>query len=122
MLNEQSTNSAYVLGRAFSLLEMIQKNASGGSLNTTIKDKYFATACSNPVLVFPTLLKLAQHHLTKIESIYWEKKLGECLALLQGESFPRAQNMENQGRFILGYYQQTQKNYEKREDNDSGSN
>lgn len=114
-LNEKSTNPAYVLGRTFSILEMIQKNALGNDINATIKDKYFATACSNPSLVFPNLLKLAQHHLAKIEGSYWNIQLGNCLGLLEGESFPKILNMENQGRFILGYYQQNQKNYEKRE-------
>ncbi|MCL2717787.1 MAG: type I-C CRISPR-associated protein Cas8c/Csd1 [Lachnospiraceae bacterium] len=112
MLDEQSTNSAYVLGRTFAILEMIQKNSVEGKLNATIKDKYFATACSNPALVFPTLLKLTQHHLAKFDGVFWDKKLGDCLKLVA--SFPKAQNMENQGQFILGYYHQTQKNYEKR--------
>ncbi|MBC3888185.1 type I-C CRISPR-associated protein Cas8c/Csd1 [Acetobacterium paludosum] len=114
-LNEKSTKPAYVLGRTFAILEMIQKNALGDSINSTIKDKYFASACANPSLVFPNLLKLTQHHLAKIEGNYWDIKLGECLSLIEGDTFPKILDMENQGRFILGYYQQNQKNYEKRE-------
>lgn len=114
-LDEKSTKPAYVLGRTFAVLEMIQKNALGDEINATIKDKYFASACSNPSLVFPNLLKLAQHHLAKIDGNYWDIKLGQCLSLLEGDSFPKILDMDNQGRFILGYYQQTQKNYEKRE-------
>lgn len=114
-LDEKSTKPAYVLGRTFAVLEMIQKNALGDGINATIKDKYFASACSNPSLVFPNLLKLAQHHLAKIDGNYWDIKLGQCLSLLEGDSFPKILDMDNQGRFILGYYQQTQKNYEKRE-------
>ncbi|MGV8168323.1 MAG: type I-C CRISPR-associated protein Cas8c/Csd1 [Alkaliphilus sp.] len=114
-LNEDSTNAAYVLGRTFAILEMIQKNALGEGINATIKTKYFASACSNPALIFPNLLKLAQHHLAKIEGNYWNIKLGDCIGKLEGESFPKILNMENQGRFILGYYQQNQKNYEKRQ-------
>jgi len=128
MLNKANTNSAYVLGRTFAILEMIQKNSVEGKLNATIKDKYFASACSNPALVFPTLLKLSQHHLAKIGKemeglkVIREKQLSECLGAIEGESFPKAQNMENQGRFILGYYQQNQELYKKKEDNDNGSN
>lgn len=114
-LNEKSTKPAYVLGRTFAILEMIQKNALGDGINATIKDKYFASACSNPSLVFPNLLKLTQHHLAKIDGNYWDIKLGECLSLIEGDTFPKILDMENQGRFILGYYQQNQKNYEKRE-------
>jgi len=120
-LNEESTNAAYVLGRIFSILEMIQKNALGGGrkkLNKTIKDTFFSSACSNPALVFPKIIQLAQHHLAKIEGSDWEKKLGETIGLLEGESFPKILNMEDQGRFILGYYQQTQKNYEKNKKED----
>ncbi len=113
-LNETSTNTAYVLGRVFAMLEKIQREALGDNINSTIKNKYFASACSNPSLVFPNLLKLAQHHLAKIEGTYWNIQLGNCIALLEGESFPKILDMENQGRFILGYYQQNQKNYEKR--------
>jgi CRISPR-associated protein Csd1 len=114
-LNENSKNQAYVLGRIFSILEKIQKNAQGENLNTTIKDKYFSTACSNPSLVFPNLIKLSHHHLNKIEGNFWQIQLGECLSLIEIDSFPKSFNMENQGRFILGYYQQTQKNYEKKQ-------
>jgi CRISPR-associated protein Csd1 len=121
-LDEKSTKPAYVLGRTFAILEMIQKNALGDGINATIKDKYFASACSNPSLVFPNLLKLAQHHLAKIDGNYWDKKLGQCLSLLESDSLPKILDMENQGRFILGYYQQTQKNYEKREVKEEAQN
>ena len=121
-LDEKSTKPAYVLGRTFAILEMIQKNALGDGINATIKDKYFASACSNPSLVFPNLLKLAQHHLAKIDGNYWDIKLGQCLSLLEGDSFPKILDMDNQGRFILGYYQQTQKNYEKREVKEEAQN
>ncbi|TYC88271.1 type I-C CRISPR-associated protein Cas8c/Csd1 [Acetobacterium wieringae] len=128
-LDEKSTKPAYVLGRTFAVLEMIQKKALGNEINTTIKDKYFASACSNPSLVFPNLLKLAQHHLTKIEKKegieskkYWEIQLGKIISLLESDSFPKVVDMDNQGRFILGYYQQTQKNYEKREVKEEAQN
>ncbi|MGI6361762.1 MAG: type I-C CRISPR-associated protein Cas8c/Csd1 [Bacillota bacterium] len=114
-LNQESKNVAYVLGRTFAILEMIQKKALDQNINTTIRDKYFSTACSNPALVFPNLIKLSQHHLAKIEGIYFDKLLGQCISLIEGESFPKTMNMEDQGRFILGYYQQNQKLYEKKD-------
>ncbi|MEA4815308.1 MAG: type I-C CRISPR-associated protein Cas8c/Csd1 [Lachnospiraceae bacterium] len=117
-LNEESTNTAYVLGRTFAILEKIQKDALG-DINSTIKDKYFASACSNPSLVFPNLLKLAQHHIAKLDGTYLNILLGKCLSLIEGDVFPSTLNMENQGRFILGYYQQNQNLYTKREQNNS---
>lgn len=115
-LNEESNDTAYVLGRTFAILEKIQKNALG-NINSTIKDKYFSRACSNPATVFPNLLKLTQHHLAKIEArIFWDKMLGECLCKIEDMKFPKTMNIDKQGRFILGYYQQVQKLYEKKND------
>ena len=114
-LNEESKNNAYNLGRVFAYLEVIQRNASGGTLNATIKDKYFATACANPGVVFPTLLKLAQHHLAKIEGNFLNIELGKCLSMIENENFPKSQSIDQQGSFILGYYQQIQKIYTKKE-------
>ena len=129
--NENSKNLAYNLGSVFAWLEKIQldanytkpeesvknskKSENDSKLNSTIKDKYFATACSNPVLVFPTLLKLANHHLAKIEGNYQKIELDKCMARIEGEVFPKTQSIEQQGSFILGYYQQIQKIYTKKE-------
>ena len=62
-LNE-SANVPYVLGRLFSVLEAVQSAANPG-INTTIRDRYFNSACATPALVFPTLIRLAQKHLQK---------------------------------------------------------
>jgi CRISPR-associated protein Csd1 len=122
-LNEKSGSMAYVLGMVFAILEKIQRDTAKDRLETTIKDRYFSTACSNPALVFPTLLKLTQHHLKTVERdvgtglrITREKQLGDCLSLIEGGCFPKAQNLENQGKFILGYYQQTQNFYKSKEE------
>jgi CRISPR-associated protein Csd1 len=121
MLNEQSTNPAYVLGRTFAILEKIQYFANNA---VTIRDSYFSAACSNPVTAFPKLLKLAQHHLSKIGKekpglkVNLDKELGKCLDVIE-HNFPKAQSMEQQGMFILGYYQQKNK---KQEGNENGSN
>ena len=114
MLNEQCKDSAYNCGRLFAVLEALQQKALGENINATIKDKFFASACSTPYLVFPRLLKLAQNHLGKLEkgmNIYFEKMIQKITNNL-GESFPKALSMDKQGTFILGYYQQREKNYE----------
>lgn len=85
-------------------------------INATIKDKFFSSACSTPYLIFPRLLKLAQNHLGKLEkgnAVYYDKLIQEILSNLN-DSFQRAMNMEKQGMFILGYYQQKEKLYEKK--------
>jgi CRISPR-associated protein Csd1 len=113
MLNTQNQDGAYNCGRLFAVLEMIQQKALPG-INATIKDKFFSSACSTPYLVFPRLVKLAQNHLGKMDkgnTIHYEKLIQEILSNL-GDSFPKALNMEKQGVFILGYYQQKEKLYE----------
>lgn len=74
-LNEQSTYLPYRLGRLFAVLEAVQQRANP-NINTTIKDRYFNSACATPALVFPTLLRLAQSHLGKIgggAEVYYDK-------------------------------------------------
>lgn len=113
MLNTQNKNSAYNCGRLFAVLEKIQQRALPG-INASIKDRFFSSACSTPYLVFPRLLKLAQNHLGKLDQgsvIYYEKYIQEILSNL-GDAFPKAMNMDKQGMFILGYYQQREKFYE----------
>lgn len=114
-LNENSSYLPYVLGRIFSVLEAIQATANPG-INTTIKDRYFSSACGTPGQVFPLLIKLSQSHLKKIEErrkIYFDRQLQELLAKLN-TGFPRHLNLEEQGAFQLGYYHQTQKRYTKK--------
>lgn len=112
-LNEESTNTAYVLGRLFSVLESIQEKANPG-INATIRDKYFNSASATPAVVFPVLMNLAQKHLRKMDTgsrIYYERQLGSVVSLLL-EAFPARMNLPQQGSFQLGYYHQTQARYQ----------
>lgn len=119
-LDEASSDISYILGRLFSVLESIQKDANPG-INTTIRDRYFNSACATPGSVFPVLLRLKNSHVKKLEreigggsKIYYEKLLTELLGKIN--AFPQRLNLEEQGKFMLGYYHQTQKKYEKKED------
>jgi len=109
-LNTQTDNKPYVLGRLFSVLERLQQQAADGKLNTTIRSKYFSSACANPSSVFPTLLKLSTHHAAKLDkATYFEILISELLGKLDVDApFPKVINLDDQGRFILGYYHQTQ--------------
>lgn len=116
-LNEQCTNVPYTLGRLFAVLEQVQQEANPG-INATIKDKYFNSAASTPANVFPVLLNLAQKHMRKLnegQKIYFDKQIGELMVLI-GEDYPKRLNLPKQGAFQLGYYCQTQKRYQKKED------
>ncbi len=120
-LNEQCQNVAYVLGREFAVLEAIQEDANPG-INATIKDRYFNSACAAPASVFPILLKLKNSHIRKLETgkrIFYEKILTGLQGMIevkneQSAAFPRRLSLEEQGMFILGYYHQVQKRFEKK--------
>lgn len=119
-LNEESTNTAYVLGRLFSVLEQIQE-AANPDINSTIKDRYFNSAAATPGMVFPILLKMANHHLRKLNDkmglkISFEKSIAdlEGKITMDGNPIPARMNLQDQGLFILGYYHQTQKRYTKK--------
>ena len=113
-LNEETTYTPYVLGRLFSVLEAIQDAANPG-INTTIRDRYFNSACCTPAVVFPQLIRLSQNHLKKIGgglAVHYQQQLGHLMGMLH-EVYPARLSLPDQGVFQLGYYHQTQKRYEK---------
>ena len=63
-LNEESSNVPYRLGRLFAVLEKAQSDTNK-EMKSTINSKYFSSASTTPAVVFPVLLKLAQHHIAK---------------------------------------------------------
>ena len=115
-LNKENANSAYLCGRLFAVLEKIQQDASGATLNKTIKDSYFSSACSTPALVFPRLMKLSNAHVSKLQdsaAVYYSKLIGEIIDRLA--EFPKNLSLTEQGNFIVGYYQQNKDLYTKKE-------
>lgn len=119
-LNDQSNHLPYVLGRLFAVLERVQ-SAANPTLNATIKDKYFNSACATPATIFPLLTKLSQSHLRKLEGgrkTYFEKLIGELECRIH-ETLPVRLSLADQGTFHLGYYHQVQKFFEKK---DKGGN
>ena len=118
-LNIESDNRAYLLGRLFAVLERIQSQALG-EINAGIGDRYYGSASAVPFSVFPRLLAGAKHHLSRLSkdkagmAVNLEKDLGEILAKLP-DSYPRHFNIDEQGRFSIGYYHQKQSYFAKKE-------
>ena len=118
-LNENCNKPAYVLGCIFSVLEAIQEDSADSEINTTIRDRYFNSACMTPASVFPILLRLKNSHIKKMSrnkmglKIKYEKQLTELMGKLS--DFPKRLTLEEQGLFDLGYYHQVQKRYAKEE-------
>jgi CRISPR-associated protein Csd1 len=110
MLDRNNDDAAYCCGRAFALLEMIQKDSVEEELNRTIKDSYFTAASTTPSLVFPRLCRLSQHHLAKLDTglrIHRERQFGEVINKLRN-TFPRLLSLDDQGKFVIGYFHQRQ--------------
>ncbi|MCF7989163.1 MAG: type I-C CRISPR-associated protein Cas8c/Csd1 [Thiohalocapsa sp.] len=108
MLDPENPHTGYRLGRLFAALEKIQEEASPG-LNATIRDRYYGAASGTPVTVFPTLLRLKNHHIAKLNTgraVNLERLIGEILSSLS--EFPANLPLAEQGRFALGYYHQRQ--------------
>ncbi len=83
-LSEDCEYLPYVLGRLFRVLEAIQQAANPG-INTTIKDRYFNSACATPSSVFGQLLKLKNSHMRVLNrdkrglAVTYEKRLTEVM-------------------------------------------
>ena len=108
-LDTEQTSIGYQLGRLFATLEKIQEKANPG-LNTTIRERYYSAACSSPVTVFPTLMRLKNHHIAKLENkgraTNMERLIGEIINRFS--DFPSHLDLHEQGRFAIGYYHQRQ--------------
>lgn len=109
-LDRESTSPAYRLGRLFAELENVQRTALG-SVNASIKDRFFGAASATPASVFPVLLRNTQHHLSRLRkdkrglAHVMEKEISEIVDGLEAR-FPRSLGIEEQGRFAIGYYHQ----------------
>lgn len=115
-LDPEQPSIGYQLGRLFSVLEKIQEEANPG-LNATIKEKYYGAACSSPVTVFGTLMRLKNHHLAKMASKGRVTNLERLVSGIVGhvDDFPAHLDLHEQGKFAIGYYHQRQDLFTKKE-------
>lgn len=114
MLDQENTNTAYLLGRLFAVLEKIQEEGhyeqTGNRLEKTIRETYFSAACATPAAVFPRVEQLSTHHrrhLNPGRKIFFDQLIGEIKWPQSPEKgIKKTHNLEAQGLFILGYYHQ----------------
>lgn len=113
-LDENNINTAYRLGRLFAVLERIQEEANPG-IRATIRNTYWGAASGTPGKVFPLLLNLATKHISKIRrekpgrAANLEKLVGCIIDALQPDlPFPTTLCLNDQGRFVVGFYHQKQ--------------
>lgn len=105
-LDTTRTETAYLLGRLFAVLEKTQQDALP-EINATIRDRYYSGASATPAVVFPRILRTYQHHLGKLEGghkVNRERLVQEIVDLIS--TFPGNLNLQQQGQFAIGYYHQ----------------
>lgn len=103
ILDDQNESKAYLCGRLFALICKLQFK-SQGSVNSSIKDRFFASASNTPARVIGLLL-------TKYVPIYEKKAKGAYTKEITEISarishFPDKFSAIERGEFALGYYYQ----------------
>lgn len=109
MLDKRNTNQGYLCGRLFAVLDRIQEDANGIS---SIRERYMNAASSTPSSVFATILNLSSHHLENLSNegkkVFYEKLKQEIIDKISSDGFPAHLDLQDQGRFFVGYYHQRQ--------------
>lgn len=121
-MDEKNTNAAYRLGRLFAVFEYLQAKAIGNP-NASIRDRYYASASSRPAIVFPVLVRLANYHIARFDErvrVWADKLIQDILSSFPAENaFPKIMTLEEQGLFAVGYYQQKQALFSRKEDRET---
>lgn len=116
MLDKDNTNLGYLCGRLFAVIEKIQEEAN--NINS-IRERYLNAASATPSLVFATILNLSFHHIEKLNTgrkVSFEKIEQEIIDKMPADGFPAHLNLQDQGRFFVGYYHQRQDLFTKKEE------
>ena len=107
-LDLENHQPSYLCGRLLATLEAIQY-AGVGDVGANIVDRFYGKASTAPALVFGPMLTLAQSHLGAIKNdgqrINLDRELSEVVGRLES-NLPKTLNLEDQGRFAIGYYHQ----------------
>ena len=117
MLDKENQNQGYLCGRLFAVLDKIQEDANKIH---TIRERYMNSASATPAMVFSTILNLSAHHLEKLNvggQIMYEKLKQEIISKLDANGFPTHLDLQDQGRFFVGYYHQRQDLFTSKVDN-----
>ena len=120
MLDKENTNQGYLCGRLFAVLDKIQEEANN---QHSIRERYMNSASSTPAAVFSTILNLSSHHLENIKSegrkIFFEQMKQEIISKIDADGFRAQLDLQDQGRFFIGYYHQRQEFFTKNDGENS---
>lgn len=109
-LNPDHPAPAYHCGRLLAIFANLQR-AALGDVGAGVVQRYYASASQTPGLVIGRLATNARNHLGKLDSglAWWyEEQIADVMSRL-GDAAPRTLDLNGQGLFALGYYQQLAK-------------
>ncbi len=107
-LNPDHPEPAYHCGRLLAVLAELQY-AALGDVGAGVVQRYYAAASQMPGLILGRLVRNAQFHLNKPDKPWFGSKFEKPMMEIVGnlkDRFPQTLNLEGQGLFALGYYQQ----------------
>jgi CRISPR-associated protein Csd1 len=106
-LNPDHPESAYHCGRLLAVLAGLQRSALG-DVGAGVVQRYYPAASQTPGLTLGRLIANSRNHLNKLEGglpWWYEQQIAEIMSRI-GDRAPRTLDLEGQGLFALGYYQQ----------------
>ena len=106
-LNPDHPAAAYHCGRLLAVLANLQR-AALGDVGAGVVQRYYSATSQTPGLMLGRLVGNARNHLGKLEGglAYWyENQIADVMSHLK-DNAPRILDLEGQGLFALGYYQQ----------------
>ena len=106
-LNPDHPESAYHCGRLLAFFSNLQR-AALGDVGAGVVQRYYVAASQTPGLILGRLTSNARNHLGKLEgglAHWYENQIADVMARL-GDGAPRILDLNGQGLFALGYYQQ----------------
>lgn len=120
MLDKDNNNQGYLCGRLFAVLDKIQEEANN---QHSIRERYMNSASSTPAAVFSTILNLSNHHVENLKNegrkIYFEKLKQEIISKIDADGFKAQLDLQDQGRFFIGFYHQRQDFFMKNEEDNN---
>ena len=106
-LNPDHPEPAYHCGRLLAILANLQR-AALGDIGAGVVQRYYVAASQTPGLILGRLISNARNHLGKLDpglAWWYEQRMAEVMNGF-GDRAPRILDLEGQGLFALGYYQQ----------------
>lgn len=106
-LNPEHPEPAYHCGRLLAVLSNLQR-AALGDVGAGVVQRFYAAASQTPGLIIGRLISNARNHLGKLDgglAHWYENQIADVMVRL-GDGAPRILDLNGQGLFALGYYQQ----------------